>query len=186
MQDQLTYAVALAVIGIALGCMVLWTFEGVLFGGGSSKKTRQQRRPSTSSSSPALSSTQKVEDGTLEIRASKCGGPNGRGVFATRDIAKDQLIEECPLLLIEDIEYTSQNHPLSTYLFQVDDDTSALALGYGSLYNHAGKKANATYAIDEDDRLLRVYAARSIDADEEITVNYGTGYWSGDTDPVEC
>jgi hypothetical protein len=49
--------------------------------------------------------------------------------------------------------------------------TSALALGYGTLYNH-DSPANMRYEVDRQSRLIRFIAVRNIFADEELTVNY--------------
>ncbi|MFN0276813.1 MAG: SET domain-containing protein-lysine N-methyltransferase, partial [Chitinophagales bacterium] len=47
----------------------------------------------------------------------------------------------------------------------------AVALGYGSLYNHS-YKPNAKYIPDFDLNILEFQALRDIEAGEEITVNY--------------
>jgi hypothetical protein len=49
--------------------------------------------------------------------------------------------------------------------------TSALALGYGTLYNH-DNPANMRYEVDRQSRLIRFIAVRNISAGEELTVNY--------------
>ena len=64
-------------------------------------------------------------------------------------------------------------------------DTHALALGYGSLYNH-GNPASLRYGADEAGLLLRLVAVRDVAAGEELTINYnaeggepvsGDDYW---------
>lgn len=47
----------------------------------------------------------------------------------------------------------------------------AVALGYGSLYNHANP-ANLRYSADLDGEALRFVAARAIRSGEELTINY--------------
>ena len=47
----------------------------------------------------------------------------------------------------------------------------ALALGYGSLYNH-NNPANMRYEVDLEARVFRFVAVRHISAGAELTVNY--------------
>ncbi|NKC11404.1 MAG: SET domain-containing protein-lysine N-methyltransferase [Gammaproteobacteria bacterium] len=96
----------------------------------------------------------------------------GRGVFAREDIKKGTEIERVPVLVLEvkalyDNEYDSR---ILSYVFDWGKDTVALALGYGSLYNHSFKP-NARY--DDEGRMTKIYSAvRNIKAGEEITINY--------------
>jgi SET domain-containing protein len=48
---------------------------------------------------------------------------------------------------------------------------SCLALGWGSMYNHANP-ANVRYKALADTSCMQFVASRDIDADEELTVNY--------------
>lgn len=48
---------------------------------------------------------------------------------------------------------------------------SALALGYGSLYNH-DNPANMRYEVDKEALLLLFIAAKDISPGEELTINY--------------
>ena len=48
---------------------------------------------------------------------------------------------------------------------------SAIALGYGSMYNHANP-ANMRYASAFEGRAIRFTAARTIKGGEELTINY--------------
>ena len=96
----------------------------------------------------------------------------GRGVFARRNIAKGELIESVPLLLMTADEYAEgpANSPLKDYCFNWGENQVALALGYGSLYNHS-YKPNARY--EDSGRDTKAFIAiRPINAGEEITINY--------------
>ena len=96
----------------------------------------------------------------------------GRGVFATRHIAKGEEIERVPVLVLpsQDVFGTTRTSRLADYVFEWDDDTMALALGYGSLYNHS-YKPNAQYWREGKD--TQYYEAlRDIEPGEEITINY--------------
>ena len=96
----------------------------------------------------------------------------GRGVFALRDIAKGTEIERVPVLVIPEADiYTEEGDGvLSHYVFDWGQKTVALALGYGSLYNHS-YRPNARY--EDDGMQTKVYIAiRRIREGEEITTNY--------------
>ena len=70
----------------------------------------------------------------------------GRGVFARRLIRKGELIEKVPMLVLSIEEYHDgiSKTSLANYCFAWGQGTVALALGYGSLYNHS-YKPNARY-----------------------------------------
>ena len=99
---------------------------------------------------------------------------SGRGVFCSEDISKGSVIEICPVLVLPPeqlalIEITD----LYDYYFQWNEDeqSCALALGYGSLYNHS-YAPNATYHTDFENETLDIIALCDIPAGKEITFNY--------------
>ena len=93
----------------------------------------------------------------------------GRGVFARRAIRKGEVIERVPVLVLPYTENEWESG-LAPYYFAWGEGTVALALGYGSLYNHS-YKPNARY--DDVGQLTKVFTAlRDIAAGEEVTVNY--------------
>ena|SRR5215471_4384567 len=101
---------------------------------------------------------------------------HGRGVFAARRFQCGEVIEECPILVV-----TTDQAPLldetDLYGFSFEwEDGVAIALGFGSLYNHSWTP-NARYDHDYDRDLVVYSALTTIDTGEEITVNY-----SGDPD----
>ena len=57
------------------------------------------------------------------------------------------------------------------FLWGWEDNECAIALGYGSLYNHA-YDPNARYLVDIDHDAIEIIARRDIPAGEEITVSY--------------
>lgn len=100
----------------------------------------------------------------------------GRGVFSDVPIGPDSLIECCPVIVIADTLESSwlQQTVLEYYFFsweQAEVQQTALALGYGSLYNHS-KTANARYEAIYEDGMIAFYSIRSIAAHEEISINY--------------
>lgn len=93
----------------------------------------------------------------------------GRGVFARQPIRAGAVIERVPVLVIPYGE-DEWDSGLAPYYFAWGRGTVALALGYGSLYNHS-YRPNARY--DDIGQLTKVFTAlRDIPPGEEITVNY--------------
>jgi uncharacterized protein len=96
----------------------------------------------------------------------------GRGVFALRAIAKGEVFERVPVLVMTSDEFANglSETPLKDYCFAWGEDQVVLALGYGSLYNHS-YKPNARYE-DVGPATKAFVAVRDIAKGEEITVNY--------------
>lgn len=98
----------------------------------------------------------------------------GRSVFCNQSIFKDEVIEQCPLLIIPAYEYHSVTLTgLVDYFFSFnkEENTLALALGFGSLYNHACLP-NASYSIDTTTNTITFYALDFISRGTEICINY--------------
>lgn len=94
----------------------------------------------------------------------------GRGVFARQFIPEGTVFERVPVLVIPEDEVLEQPGVLSHYVFEWGRGTVALALGFGSMYNHSFSP-NARY--DDVGRLTKIFTAlRDISAGEEITINY--------------
>lgn len=98
----------------------------------------------------------------------------GRAVFSNVAIEKDDLIEECPLIAIppEDFDLVTATHVVN-YCFHLDREAKrlAVALGFGSLYNHSFE-CNAHHIIDKETETITIFALRDIAPHEEITINY--------------
>jgi len=98
----------------------------------------------------------------------------GRGVFCMQDIPKGSLIEICPVLVIPssevDIIHETELHDYY-FIWGEHDDEAAIALGYGSLYNHS-YRPNADYIYDLDQMAIEIHSIRNIPAGHEITINY--------------
>ena len=98
----------------------------------------------------------------------------GRGVFAGRNIKKGEIIERCPIIEIPKYDSSSLSEGiLVTYIFYFGKDKKrlAIALGFGSIYNHA-YIPNAKFRIKQKDTVIDFVALKNIKKDEEITVNY--------------
>src|SRR5665648_159158 len=88
----------------------------------------------------------------ISVAASFLGG---RGVFAKRPIKPDEIIEACPILLFNE-NATVLNNYLFTWEKINDENTYALPLGYGALYNHS-LTPNAYWITDEDNLEIVFY-----------------------------
>lgn len=110
----------------------------------------------------------------IEVKQSKLGdgGEFNRGVFASVDIAKGQLIHQAPV-----VPYPNEDHEhiektiLEDYVFEYGANHTAILLGYGSLINHS-YEPNATYDINFENHTFDFYAYEDIKAGEEILINY--------------
>ena len=98
----------------------------------------------------------------------------GRGVFAVHDIAEGDEIERVPMLVLPlaEVQGIPNSGVLGNYAFSWGErgDKVAIALGFGSVYNHAFDP-NAMYRDLPGQQKVFV-ARRDIGAGEEITINY--------------
>jgi SET domain-containing protein len=99
----------------------------------------------------------------------------GRGVYALKSFEIGELVEECPVLVLS-AKDTERIIPtmLYDYYFEWGEDASqsAIALGYGSLYNHS-YQANLSYEMDFEEACIRFYAHQKIAPGDELCINYG-------------
>ena len=108
---------------------------------------------------------------------------HGRGVFAQKRIKSGTIFEECPVIKMKLQEMTVRKHMLlNYYAFMIDEEHeyTGIALGYGSLYNHADDY-NAIYYYDNDKELMIFEALQPIAMHQEITINYLGSNTSGQT-----
>jgi uncharacterized protein len=101
----------------------------------------------------------------------------GRGVFTSKKIYKGDSIEVCPVVVMKvgEMELLDKTTLYDYYFLWENEDetikTCAIALGFGSLYNHAAP-SNADYEMDFDLQTIDIIAVKDIEAGEEITINY--------------
>lgn len=108
---------------------------------------------------------------------------HGRGVFAQKPIKSGTIFEECPVIKMKLQEMTVRKHMLlNYYAFMIDEEHeyTGIALGYGSLYNHANDH-NAIYYYDNEKELMIFEAIQPIEKHQEITINYLGSNTSGQT-----
>jgi len=97
----------------------------------------------------------------------------GYGVFAKVNFNEGDLIEECVCIVKPDDEWGTA---CDDYLFS-RGKMAALALGFCSIFNHS-KTPNARHELTTGLKRMKVFATKHIEPGEEITINYGSGYWS--------
>lgn len=106
----------------------------------------------------------------ITVRQSKI--IRGQGVFAEEDIKKGSTIEIVPLLLMSMKEFDLiKKTKLYYYFFEYTDNHFAIALGYGSLYNHSFNP-NARYLYSYKNKQLIIKAVKDIKKEDEIFFNY--------------
>ena len=102
----------------------------------------------------------------------------GRGIFTKQSIRAGILIEESPVIVMNaDDRNTVDKTLLRDYIFAWGEaeEQCAMALGYVALYNHS-YKSNCEYYMDFKKEIIQVKTMRSIEAGEELTINYN-GDW---------
>lgn len=98
----------------------------------------------------------------------------GRGVFTSIEINPGDLIEVCPVVVIPQRELPLIHKTvLHDYYFLWGDNLEdcAIALGYGSMYNH-DVFPNANFILDIENMSIDIEAILPIKAGDEITLNY--------------
>lgn len=99
---------------------------------------------------------------------------HGKGVFTYAAIEEGTLLEVCPVLIIPELEVSVIHQTvLHDYYFTWGESQqqAAIVLGFGSMYNHA-EQANAIFIMDYEQQTMDFVAAKTIEAGEEITINY--------------
>ncbi len=98
----------------------------------------------------------------------------GRGVFAAEPIKAGEMIEICPVLVMNngDLALLDKTFLYDYYfLWGESGEDCAVALGFGSLYNHFCP-SNADYDMDFDNKNIEFIAVKDIEMGDEITINY--------------
>jgi len=104
--------------------------------------------------------------------------PNGEyTILSKTQFAEGEIIEICPIIFVG---VEAKGIPrLKDFVFEIEknkDGMYGLVLGYGSLYKHSDTP-NVSYAYNRANRQMYFIAARVIQAQEELTINYGKDYW---------
>ena len=98
----------------------------------------------------------------------------GKGVFTTEKIEAGTLVEIAPMLILpeKDNEAIDKSHLFNYYfLWGEKQQQYAIALGYGSFYNHS-YEPNCLYETYYDDETIHFISLKDIEAGEELFINY--------------
>jgi SET domain-containing protein len=109
-------------------------------------------------------------------------GAKGKGVFALRPFRTGDLIERVPVLVLPaaDWEHLRETRLMEyAFCWGKRREQAALALGFGSFYNHAAAPNAETIELPAEN-VIDFVALRDIRVGEEITIDY-----TGDDDSRE-
>ena len=101
----------------------------------------------------------------------------GRGVFAARSFQAGEVIEVCPVIALssDDVAQLDKTRLYDYYFgWGADNKGGAIALGFGSLYNHS-YAPNAAYRKSQADGTISIVALSSIAPNDEILFKYNYG-----------
>jgi len=98
----------------------------------------------------------------------------GRGIFAGIKFDIGDMIEICPVLILSENERSIiHKTSLHNYYFVWGDNEkkAAIALGYGSLYNHSSDP-NAQFTPSYEEGVIYIESLKKIEIGDEILFNY--------------
>lgn len=109
----------------------------------------------------------------------------GRGVFTRDFIPEGMIIEQAPVIVMDDQDRKHLDKTLlHDYIFAWEPDGQRLccmALGWIPIYNHSFA-SNCEYFMLYDEHTIYIKTMRDIAAGEELTINYN-GDWNNE-DPL--
>ena len=100
------------------------------------------------------------------------------------DLPAGSFIEICPVIIISEADKKKIHKTFLHdyyFLWGIAEKQAAIALGYGSLYNHSYAPNAQFVAILEEESIL-IESILPIEAGSEITINYNGA--SGDQSPL--
>ena len=115
--------------------------------------------------------------GGIEVKSSSYLNNESRGLYATKDYKKNEIIEVCPTLIMKK-KYVNKNNVIMDHFFKGKiGDNELLSLGYCSIINHSKEKQNCAWEIGKKDEYIVIKATKDIKRGDEIFTNYGSKYW---------
>ena len=106
----------------------------------------------------------------------------GRGVFATRQFARGEVVCRDPVLLLDQEDWRRcEATILNDYVYAWPEEgrPRAVSLGIGSLFN-AGDAPNVDVEIDVAAKSLIFRAIRPVEPGQELILDYGWGAGAAD------
>jgi SET domain-containing protein len=101
-------------------------------------------------------------------------GEMGRGVFTSKPIRANTIIERSPVIVLNKKDRVEvEKTVLNNYIFEWGPRGTqcCVALGYISVYNHSFS-SNCEYEMYFDVNIIAVKTMRTIKAGEELFINY--------------
>lgn len=99
----------------------------------------------------------------------------GRGVFSKKSFAKSEIVEIAPVFQLEegfsDLPKAFQHRIFNWSKMSGSGETYAIALGYGSMYNHS-EHPNLVWQADSGIESINFIARRNIVPNEQLTIHY--------------
>jgi uncharacterized protein len=105
----------------------------------------------------------------------------GRGVFALSDLAKNEVLEIAPVIVMEKKDRPLLDQTLlHDYIFEWggSKEQCCMALGYVPIYNHS-YQSNCEYEMDFEKQTITIKTIRVVKAGEELFINYN-GDWDSE------
>ncbi len=105
-------------------------------------------------------------------------GEMGRGIFTSKKIAADTIIEVAPVIVMSmEDRLLLDKTLLYNYIFEwgENNERCAMALGLVAMYNHS-YQSNCEYFMDFEEDTILIKTVRTIKKGEELTINYN-GDW---------
>ena len=116
----------------------------------------------------------------LEVRETLA---TGRGLFACAPISSGDFIIEYTGKRITTLEADTHT---GRYLFEVDDDWTLDGDTKDNLAKYINHSCEPNTEAEVEDGHVNMYAARDIQAGEELTIDYGDEYFDEFIKPVGC
>ena len=98
-------------------------------------------------------------------------------VLSRTQFAKGEIVEICPVIIVGSEAKAVQR--LKDYVFEIDKNKQeyGVVLGYGCLYRH-NQNPNIVFAYNKKNKQMYFMSGRTIQAGEELTIDYGKDYWA--------
>jgi uncharacterized protein len=111
-----------------------------------------------------------AEAAVEKLVVAETGTSLGRGVFAGRRFGSGEVVEVAPVVLI-DLKTQPFPGTIRRLVYNWSKTQVALALGYGSLYNHHDQP-NLTFKRNTTNQTITFSARRQIQPGEQLTISY--------------
>ncbi len=102
----------------------------------------------------------------------------GRGVFTKQRIEAGVIIEESPVIVMDNNDRIYLDKTLlHDYIFEwgIKKDKCCMALGLIPMYNHS-YSSNCEYFMNFKEEKIEIKTVKIIEKDEELTINYNGDY----------